>query len=49
MLAAEPTPAAGQQAWPPVNRDDGTVWREISAPLAPFLSQVREFLEAQIA
>ncbi len=49
MLAAEIKPVRGTDAWSDVGQVNGAQWREISEPLSPFLGDVHQFLEAQVA
>lgn len=50
MLAAETKPVIGSEPWPRAAAVDpnGVAWIEISQPVAPFLAEVRSFLEAQV-
>lgn len=51
MLAADTKPVVGSESWPrPAAVDlNGVAWSEISQPVAPFLVEVRRFLEAQVS
>lgn len=48
MLAARTTPAAEPKAWSQPVPGPGMDWREIAEPIAPFLAEVRAFIESQI-
>lgn len=48
MLAADTKPAAGSEASPRVASVNGLAWKEIADPITPFLTEVRNHLEAQL-
>ncbi|MCC6234085.1 MAG: polyprenyl synthetase family protein [Verrucomicrobiales bacterium] len=49
MLAADTKPVPEKAPWSSAPAPHGTMWAEISEPVAPFLADVRAFLDAQVA